>query len=86
MFKNYVFSKNPLHYVYAAVWLALFIFFAAYLFSGEMFQPQNGKIHLVAILIGWVVEFLGLVFTGIIIIVAGLLVACRTILEKKSAN
>lgn len=83
MYKNYVFSKNPLHYLYAAIWLAVFIYFAIYLFSGEMFQPQNGKIHLVAILVGWVVEYLGLVLTGIIIILAGMLVAWRTMLVKK---
>lgn len=83
MYKNYVFSKNPLHYLYAVIWFSLFIYFAIYLFSGEMFQPQNGKIHLVAILVGWVVEYLGLVLTGIIIILAGMLVAWRTMLVKK---
>lgn len=83
MFKNYTFSKNPLHYLYAAIWLAVFVYFAIYLFSGKMFQPENGKIHLVAVLMGWIVEYLGLTFTGILVILIGMYVALRTMLEKK---
>ena len=60
MFKNKKLSKNPLHYVYAMIWLVLFGSIAYYVYSGAAFKPENGKIHLVAILIAWVVEYLGL--------------------------
>ncbi|MDR2283760.1 MAG: hypothetical protein LBE37_11150 [Sphingobacterium sp.] len=83
MFKNYTFSKNPLHYVYAAIWLSVFVYFAIYLFTGKMFQPENGKIHIVAVLIAWVVEYLGLTLTSIIVVLCGVYAALRTMLEKK---
>ncbi|ERJ58035.1 hypothetical protein [Sphingobacterium paucimobilis] len=83
MFKNYTFSKNPMHYVYAAVWLAAFVYLAVFLFSGKMFQPENGKIHIVAILFAWIVEYLGMVLTSVLIVLVGMGVALRTTLEKK---
>ncbi len=86
MFKKYKFSKNPLHYIYALIWLGLFVYFAIYMLSGKMFQPENGKIHIVAILIGWVVEYLGLVVTGILIVLIGVYVSLRTMLVKKEAE
>ncbi|WP_324757903.1 hypothetical protein [Sphingobacterium thalpophilum] len=54
--------------------------------SSKMFQPENGKIHIVAILIGWVVEYLGLVLTGILIVLIGVYVSLRTMLVKKEAE
>lgn len=84
MMKNRQFSKNPLHYVYALIWLALFVAFAVYIFSGKMFLPdENGKISLVAILVGWVAEYLTQAGTGILVILIGLYVAFMTATEKK---
>lgn len=51
--------------------------------SGKMFQPENGKIHIVAVLIAWVVEYLGLTLTSIIVVLCGVYAALRTMLEKK---
>lgn len=86
MLKNYQFSKNPLHYVYALIWLGVFGTFAFYLFSGAMFRPENGKIHIVAILIGWVVQYLGLTLTCLIILLLGIYKALRTVLDKKEID
>ncbi|RXK85989.1 hypothetical protein [Filimonas effusa] len=84
MMKKRQFSKNPLHYVYALIWLSLFVAFAVYIFSGKMFLPdENGKISLVAILVGWVAEYLTQVGTGILVVLIGLYVAFKTATEKK---
>lgn len=77
------YSKNPLHYVYALIWLGIFVVFAVYIFSGKMFMPDaNGKISIVAILIGWVAEYLTQIGTGILVVLIGLFVAFRTITER----
>jgi len=76
-------SKNPLHYVYALVWLALFVAFAVYVFSGKMFMPdEHGKINLVAILVAWVAEYITQIGTGILILLIGLYVVFRTVTVK----
>ena len=81
------YSKNPLHYVYALIWLGVFIIFALYIFSGKMFLPDaNGKISIVAILIGWVAEYLTQIGTGILVILIGLFVSFRTITERAMAQ
>jgi len=77
-------STNPLHYVYALVWFGIFAFFAFYVFSGKIFEPDsNGKIHIVAILVAWVVEYLTQVGTGILILLIGLFIASKTVLKSK---
>ena len=77
-------STNPLHYVYALVWLGIFAYFAFYIFSGKIFQPDNnGKIHIVAIMVGWVAQFLTQAGTGILVLLIGLFVAYKTVLKSK---
>lgn len=84
MNKKIQFSKNPLHYVYALVWFSVFVVFAVYIFSGKMFMPDaNGKINLVAILVGWVAQYLTQIGTGILVILIGAYVAFRVATEKK---
>lgn len=84
MFKNYELSKNPLDFVYAAIWLIAFTGFAIYIASGEMFKVQpNGKIHIVAILIGWIVEYIGLIGTAAIFFLAGLYKTFTVAFDKK---
>lgn len=83
MTKKAELSKNPLHYVYALVWLSLFVVLAIYIFSGKMFLPDaNGKISIVAILIGWVAQYLTQVGTGILVILIGLYVVYKTVTVK----
>jgi len=48
-----------------------------------MFRPENGKIHIVAILIGWAVQYIGLTLTRLIILFLGIFRPLRTILDKK---
>lgn len=80
MSKKLELSKNPLHYVYAVIWLGVFAIFAFYIFSGKIFQPDaNGKIHLVAILVGWVAEYLTKAGAGILVLLIGLFIAFKTI-------
>lgn len=80
-------SKNPLHYVYALVWFGVFGYFAFYIFSGQIFQPDdNGKIHIVAIMVAWVAQFLTQVGTGILVLLIGLFVACKTVLKSKDKD
>lgn len=80
-------SSNPLHYVYAVIWLAVFAYFAYYIFSGKIFQPDdNGKIHIVAIMIAWVAEYLTQVGAGILILLIGLLVAYKTVLKNRNKD
>lgn len=86
MFKNYALSKKPLDFVYAVVWLAIFTAFAVYIMSGAMFQPENGKIHIVAILIGWIAEYIGLVGTAVLVFIIGAYIALRIILVKKQSE
>lgn len=74
-------SKNPLHYVYALVWLTLFVAFAAYVFSGKMFMPDR-QISLVAILVGWVAQYITQTGTVILILLIGLYVVFRTVTVK----
>jgi hypothetical protein len=81
MFKNKKLSKNPLHYVYAILWIMLFGSIAYYIYSGAAFKPENGKIHLVAILIAWVVEYLGLTITSLLFLLYGIYRAMTTVLE-----
>ncbi|WP_293309094.1 hypothetical protein [Pedobacter sp. UBA5917] len=84
MNKKIQLSKNPLHYVYALVWFSVFVAFAIYIFTGKMFMPDaNGKINLVAILVGWVAEYLTQIGTGILVILIGAYVAFRVATEKK---
>lgn len=83
MFKNYEFSKKILDYVYAVIWFMVFTAFAVYIFSGEMFEPVNGKIHLVAILVAWIVEYIGLIATGSLFFIFGIYKALKTVLVKK---
>lgn len=83
MLKNYSFSKKILDYVYAVIWFVIFTAFAVYIFSGEMFEPKNGKIHLVAILIAWIVEYIGLIVTGSLFLIFGIYKALKTVLVKK---
>ena len=47
MLKNYELSKNPLDFVYAAIWLIAFTAFAIYIASGDMFkvQPKRENPH-----------------------------------------
>jgi len=79
-------SKNPLNYLYAVFWLALFIVLAFYIFSGKLFMPDaNGKINIVAILFAWVAEYLTQIGTGILVILIGFYVVFKTITEKKSS-
>ncbi|WP_336835574.1 MULTISPECIES: hypothetical protein [Sphingobacterium] len=86
MFKNKKLSKNPLHYVYAMIWLVLFGSIAYYVYSGAAFKPENGKIHLVAILIAWVVEYLGLTITSLLFLLYGIYRAMTTVLADVKDN
>ena len=80
-------STNPLHYVYALVWFGVFAYFAFYIFSGQIFQPDDhGKIHIVAIMIAWVVQYLTQVGTGILVLLIGLFVAYKTVLKSKDKD
>lgn len=81
MFKNRKLSKNPLHYVYAIIWILLFGSIAYYVYSGAAFKPENGKIHLVAIVIAWVVEYLGLTITSLLFLLYGIYRAIITVLD-----
>ena len=77
-------SRNPLHYVYALVWLGIFAYFAFYIFSGQIFRSDaNGKIHIVAIMVAWVAQFLTQVGTGILVLLIGSFVAYKTVLKSK---
>jgi hypothetical protein len=82
--KNYEFSKKPLDYVYAAVWLIGFAVFAVWTLTGNIFEPSNGKIHIVAILIGWIAEFISLWGAAVLIFLIGLFIALKIILKKKT--
>lgn len=86
MFKNKKLSKNPLHYVYAMIWLVLFGSIAYYVYSGAAFKPENGKIHLVAIPIAWVVEYLGLTITSLLFLLYGIYRAMTTVLADVMDN
>lgn len=86
MFKNKKLSKNPLHYVYAVIWLVLFGSIAYYVYSGAAFKPENGKIHLLAILIAWVVEYLGLTITSLLFLLYGIYRAMTTVLADVKAD
>ncbi len=86
MFKNYELSKKPLDFVYAVLWLAIFTAFAVYILSGKMFEPQNGRINVVAILIGWIVEYIGLIGTALLFFAFGLYKALKVVLVKKQTN
>ncbi|APU98719.1 MULTISPECIES: hypothetical protein [Sphingobacterium] len=86
MFKNKKLSKNPLHYVYAVIWLVLFGSIAYYVYSGAAFKPENGKIHLLAILIAWVVEYLGLTITSLLFLLYGIYRAMTTVLADVKDN
>jgi len=83
MFKNKKLSKNPLHYIYAIIWIVLFGSIAYYIYSGAAFKPENGKIHLVAILIAWVVEYLGLTITSLLFLLYGIYRGMTTVLEDE---
>ncbi|KFC24348.1 hypothetical protein [Chryseobacterium sp. FH1] len=83
MFKNYELSKNPMDWVYAILWLVIFGAFAIYIISGRMFEPENGKIHIVAILIGWIAEYIGIIGTGLLFFVIGLYKSFRVAFVKK---
>lgn len=83
MNKKFTFSKKPLDYVYAAVWLFVFVCFAVYIFNGNMFRPDaNGKIHIVAILVAWVAEYLTQIGTGILVVLIGLYISGKMIIKK----
>ena len=82
MFKNTRLSKNPLHYAYAVLWIVLFGSIAYYIYSGAAFKPDNGKIHLVAILIAWMVEYLGLKMTSLLFLIYGIYRAMTTVFDK----
>ena len=81
------FSTNPLHYIYALVWFGIFAYFAFYIFSGQIYQPDNnGKINIVAIMIAWLAQFLTQVGTGILVLLIGLFVAYKTVLKSKNKD
>lgn len=85
--KKFELTKNPLNFLYALLWLGIFCFLAYYTASGKMFLPdENGKIFLPAILVGWVVEYIGIVLTTILIVLIGVFVAGRCIFEKNKSN
>ncbi|WP_367210025.1 hypothetical protein [Sphingobacterium sp. R2] len=84
MFKNRRLSKNPLHYIYAVLWIVLFGSIAYYIYSGAAFKPDNGKIHLVAILIAWLVEYLGLTLTSLLFLIYGIYRAMITVFDKEN--
>lgn len=86
MFKNRRLSKNPIHYVYAVLWIVLFGSIAYYIYSGAAFKPDNGKIHLVAILIAWVVEYLGLTMTSLLFLIYGIYRAMTTVFDKTDVS
>jgi hypothetical protein len=80
MLKAAKISKNPLHYVYALIWLSLFTALAVYIFTGKAFLPDaNGKISIVAILIAWVAEYLTQTGAGVLVLLIGLFVVYKTI-------
>jgi len=68
------------------IWLVLFGSIAYYVYSGAAFKPENGKIHLVAILIAWVVEYLGLTITSLLILLYGIYRAMTTVLADVKDN
>lgn len=84
MIMNRALSKKPLDFLYAIIWFGIFAFFAFYIFSGKMFMPDaNNKISIVAILVGWIAEYLTQIGTGILVLLIGAYVAFMVATEKK---
>jgi len=48
-----------------------------------MFRPDaNGKIHIVAILVAWVAEYLTQIGTSILVLLIGLYISGRMVIKK----
>ena len=75
---------KPLNALYAVVWFAAFTYFAWLVYSGELFRPDGNRIHIVAVMVAWVVEYLGVLFTSLLIFVAGLGVSALVLFSKSS--
>lgn len=76
-------SKKPLDILYAILWIGIFGAFAVYVYSGKVFEPYNGKIHIVAILIGWVAQYIGLFLTALLLFAIGVYKAFMILFSNK---
>lgn len=77
MFKNYKLSDRPVHHIYAFLWLLVFAYFTYLIYSGEIFEAVHGKVHIVAILLAWIVGYIGLTATSLLCFSIGLIVAFK---------
>lgn len=71
-----------LNVLYAVVWFAGFTYFAWLVYSGELFRPEGIRIHVVALMVAWVVEYLGVFLTSLLIFLSGLGVAALVVFSK----
>ena len=76
-------SKKPLDILYAVLWIGIFGALAVYVYSGKVFEPDNGKIHIVAILIGWVAQYIGLFLTALLFFAIGVYKAVMILFSNK---
>jgi hypothetical protein len=76
-------SKKPLDILYAILWIGIFGAVAVYVYSGKVFEPYNGKIHIVAILIGWVAQYIGLFLTALLCFAIGVYKAVMILFSNK---
>lgn len=76
-------SKKPLDILYAILWIGIFGALAVYIYSGKVFEPYNGKIHIVAILIAWIVQYIGLFFTALLFFAIGVYKAVMILFSNK---
>jgi hypothetical protein len=75
---------KPLNALYAVVWFAVFAYAAWLVYSGALFEGDPKHLHIVAIGVAWVVEYLGKLLTALIILLAGLGIAARVLFSKTS--
>lgn len=76
-------SKKPLDILYAILWIGIFGTLAVYIYSGKVFEPYNGKIHIVAILIGWIAQYIGLFLTALLFFAIGVYKAVMILFSNK---
>jgi hypothetical protein len=71
-----------LHALFAAVWFTAFAYAAWLVYSGRLFEGDPRHLHIVAIGVAWVVEYLGKLATALIILLTGLGIAVRVLFSK----
>ncbi len=73
-------TKNRL---FGILWVIIFSVLAYYIYSGKLFEPDaNGKINFVAILIAWVVEYIGKLGTALLVFGIGIAIGAKVALSK----